>query len=805
MSQPPGCGSLSAAERARLERAIDHFLQNVGRFRACGVQDHLDVRRVVYESSFYDHDAVTSSVAELRTRLAAVLARDKHEVGRILAAFDACFVAAERVPSPAVMAASAGGQEAWTLAPPAFRLRAAVGRWAAGADARHWTSQWSRWRVRVILIAGFVASLLGALLFVWSREPGGGSAQGSVITAHLPVVNAEGAKRAPRRRDLRPTDERDGGATDAGASVPMPLHGSSMDAARPTRSARHGATAAGDGTPPWLLTRPRRVEVRSVARSWSGLHLERVAGAFVVIFLLVRALLSIGSDEERRRDAYEQRQLHARRTRQKLAEDAARGGLGSVADYPTCPDGPMSLEQIHHVAVLLTRAAPGGANRGEVDGGRTIERTVEEGGRLVLVPTRALRSTSWLVLTDVEVGDHPYLGGIERTLDALARHGVHLTRYHFRFQPDMVTRAGGGKRLPLKCVLDQHPNTAVVIISRELRPFRGLEGDLLAPWTGLIAHSARMAWLDPDPRPLSVRGRKSKQVSALKASGLPRLPFSAAGWAAAVKVVNSEGALPTDVPWPELPSGPRVVDALQAWALAAAVVPEATWDYLEEVRRERSLPEINEILNEWHHIQLLLDWFELCQRQSAVSGDGHHLAMTRQAARDIIELHRLRARMRPAPSLEHRLRQRLLGLLEQSEPTEAWARLNWSLHRASHRLALEPDAASEILDQFVGTAIEPIALEVLGEEVALQAHDLAASGAAASAVGLRHLQWLRGLGGFVTVSALWKADVTTTVRAALWAALLCSVGAALALGVITWRDTVVVETPAVYVVAHPRP
>ena len=502
--------------RWRIEGAITAFLQDVGRFRPCGVQDHLDVRRVLYETSPDRTELNAEALRDLRTRLSAMLARDGRELDRIAAAFDACFLplASSSPTTSPVRQVPERGEVA--IQP---RLASTAGSHAPAHSqrtAKTKAPQRPQWRVPYLAVAVIAAFVLGTVLFAYSRRlspdrVADAAAHDIVITGKLPATRPHVAPAPPQ-----PIRAETPVATTARGTVEPPPSSTVIDNALEARELITERQASGGEyedqneedasgvqptaqalASPWLLTPPETFEIRAVRWDWSEMHWGRTTIAFIVLFFLLRAWLSVNRDEQRRRIAHERRQAEARRKRQELAEQAALDGEGATPDYPVHPSGPLTPEEVHDVAVLLTRAVPGGVHSDEVDGERTIDSTVAAGGRLVLVPAEAMQSTTWLILTDVEVGDHPYLPGIERTLDALTRHGVHLIRFHFRYQPDIVTRVGSaGRRMQLKQALERSPRAFVVIISRELRARGATGADMLAPWTALIGHTIGAAWAD---------------------------------------------------------------------------------------------------------------------------------------------------------------------------------------------------------------------------------------------------------------------------------------------------------------------
>jgi hypothetical protein len=211
--------------------------------------------------------------------------------------------------------------------------------------------------------------------------------------------------------------------------------------------------------------------------------------------------------------------------------------------------------------------------------------------------------------------------------------------------------------------------------------------------------------------------------------------------------------------------------------VTAALVPDASWDQLEAIRRSPDFPEISAVFHHWHHLQCLLQWVEHKTGES-VSGDGRCLAISETLVEELRKEQRLRDRDSATESLELRARKLLLAQLARTCPrADGWGILLWKLKRASHQLIAEPELASASIDGLIGTAIEPMLLDVLRAEANFAASGHHAPHPATAKLARRHLDIHTGQGRFTALGALLYGHRRSSLIAAV---------AALAFTLLAW-------------------
>ncbi|RYZ05447.1 MAG: hypothetical protein EOO73_19545 [Myxococcales bacterium] len=708
-------------ERPELERRVSSFLTNANAVVSSSIREQVDTRQVVYD--WYQRRAEHETLPDLGNRVAALLARSPSELDQLRELFSKHFSAA----LPVAADPPKSERSVPSVAAVDTRLR-----WVAGAV--------------VLLVAG-----LAYWRATGSQPPDG--AQG----AQKGAAGANSIGGAPRGQGRGKVD----GSGDGAGGVPS------------GRSGMAGSSvvspAVREGGP--VVLSPEKQLSRTIVAT-DELRAEDswcLIASFIALFLGVRFLLVVDVSAKLRKAEFEKRMRESREKRRSLTARSAARGEPEVLSYHVPRFIPLSQRELDDVATALARAYEEHAGE-DLDVGETVEATVASGGRFSPAFHAARSSRTLLVLVDIENDDHPWLGGVERTLDALRLRGVLATRYRFKHRPNALFSVGGGAPSSFDDLSRRFGDSALLIISEHLdsRDF----DDQPATWVGQLRSFACCAWLDPNPRPPG--GNRAVRAQELAAAGLARYPFSAAGWIAAARALS--GVAPTRIEPPELPAFDRGVEAaVRAWALTAALVPDATWDQLEAIRRDPAFPEIGRVLSEPHHLQLLLEWVEACTQTRAVSADGRVLYLTDRFVQQLIQDQRRSDRAGLARPLEERARELLLRQLDPERPAGEWARLRWEVKVASHRIVLDPDSAHALLASFEGSAIEELALQVIGVELERQKSGFVLRGKKRVERAREQFEKQSGVGSSVEVARLGFGMGSLHLKAFLYALALTAV------------------------------
>lgn len=441
--------------------------------------------------------------------------------------------------------------------------------------------------------------------------------------------------------------------------------------------------------------------------------------ALALAFFAFRALLVSYFAAREKRRGFQSRMETAKHERRAFAEEAARQGRPRIIAYQVPRYQPLSHADLTEIATRLSRMYDPHKSA-ELDPERTVQATIDAGGRFVPVEQQGHGRRQLLALVDVEASAHPWLGGIERILDALGQLGVPIVRYDFRFRLHELEQKPNAGRASLEEVTRRHSAACILLISRQLDPWRF--DNEVEDWLQRLNTFPRAAWIDPDPSPLVAASRRWRAVALFEEHGLPRFPCTAEGWLSMARYLSSSKSAVPDVTWPTLPSSPAAAEALRAWAVTAALVPDATWDQLEAIRRSPDFPEIGRVFNHWHHLQCLLQWVESETHQASVSGDGRSLAVPDRLVKQLLQGQRRQDQLSEQEPLELRARKLLLSQLESTCPRDdSWGALCWKLKRVTHELVVDPIRASASIDALIGTAVEPMLLDVLSAEMELEA------------------------------------------------------------------------------------
>jgi hypothetical protein len=462
-----------------------------------------------------------------------------------------------------------------------------------------------------------------------------------------------------------------------------------------------------------------------------------------------RWLLLPQAIREARRRFVAKRREQARVERRNFAAEGARKGEPVHLAYHVPVSLPMRDSALEDVAVLLGRV--GDDSRGtDLDVDRTLSCSLREGGRLVPIFRRRSLRSELCVLVDREREDGVWLNGVLRTLAHLQRAGVALQTYTFQYVPSVLTPDRSGPPIRLEELSRRYGSARLVIVSRRISECYRPD----AQWMSQLDAWPTKAWIDTDPRPIEERRANRKEIQYLVRSGLRRFAWTEKGLAAMARYFAGDAdARPMNADWPILPSldDPRVLAAVERWALYAALVGDPTWDQLEAIRRHSEFQDVRAALPAPYCAQRLLDWVADETRDDPESGDGRTLQLTDRLMDRLIRRFREReAAILLNETLEARARKLLLGQLVSRRPESNLWRLRWELKVVSHRLVLEPERAVELVAPLFGTAVEDEARAMLRPELERQSSRRALAG---RPIRRSDLDLLRALTGEVALVA----------------------------------------------------
>ena len=694
--------------------SIQRFLDAVGReIGPIGVADRLDVERVLQSHG-------GARAAELRDALPALLARNADELDRVQRLYDVHCTAREAPGVGAVPEKSPPETENKAPEPPPAEKKPPAGR---------------RWRVFALAVTSalVLASLVWATRGYWMNASSGSAGSSLPETSAAPEDSTHPAEPVTPHKDDTP-------ALSATSEVVQP--------ARTVEHLRPGRTRTLDDGD-WLvflLTIP-------------------------LLFLGVRWSLLPVTAMKRTRAAIAARTARARTERDRLTVLAAARGEPIRLSYNVPLYMPFKPHVLDDTATILGRAGPREPGS-ELDIPRTVTATIRAGGRIIPVLEQRRAARAIVVLVDEERGDHPFLGGLLRTLDRLEHAGVSMHRFRFQMNPGSLLPERGGPPTSIVELSRRFAGASLVIFSRKLSP-QSRTGD--AEWTAALAAWPLKAWMDLDPRPLHERREDAKRIAGLAEIGLLRFPWSEAGLLALAGYVQSEGESRREVAPVDLPSleDAAVDAALRRWAVCASLVPDADWDQLEAIRRHPDFKDIGGVLSEPAHLQRLLDWTARFTGDAAESEDGRTLSLPLEKIDVLIREQRRRERDAATPldqSLEARARRLLLQQLEAARPESELRRLRWELKMALHRAILEPARAVEVMETFLGTAVEDELLSTFEAEIQRQAEGVSLPSCLMTRGVLKRLSVLEGKESalpvrdlFVGNGGLWRPGLLGAV------------------------------------------
>lgn len=340
----------------------------------------------------------------------------------------------------------------------------------------------------------------------------------------------------------------------------------------------------------------------------------------------------------------------------------------------------------------------------DLDVDTTVRATADAGGMFRPVLRPAERPGALLVCVDVESNDHVWLGMVRRVLLDWERLGVPLEVFEYKYAPEWLDPIDGPRR-PLQAVLRDQPDRPLLIASRRLD--RDVAHYDVPAWLSTLVRDRTAAWLDLEPE--APTGERARLVQAFGRLGLRRFPFTARGLVALGHYIVSEGQHVVQVPNLELPpvDAPELQADLRRWALAAALVPEATWDDIETVRRD---PRLSARFGTRAHAQLLLRWVagHLPGGATRDLGAGRELDVDREVINAWIREAQARD-----PGWEARWRRHWLRQEEDAPlPEDELERLRRTLRIARHRYHLGEGTKADMA-QLRGTLVHPEAVRDL--------------------------------------------------------------------------------------------
>lgn len=398
------------------------------------------------------------------------------------------------------------------------------------------------------------------------------------------------------------------------------------------------------------------------------------------------------------------RQSQARAARREFSEAWERLGHTAHLDYQVERFAPLGEDAIEDSAAILGRLFRELEGR-QLDAERTIARSVAAGGRVVPVHQSRKLAHGLLVLVDLERGDHPWLKDVGWVLARWRELGVDFERYDFRADPGFLYRERTRQPLTLAELARRADGEPLLIASRLLAT---RDPEELRDLVRRLQAWPLRAWLDPDPRPLPERRAERRGLRLLAAGGLERFPLSAKGLRTLARSLVEPGQSPGA---PELDalrpvSDPGLREALEHWAFLASLVPDATWDQLELIRRR--FPEVSTQATDYRYLQRLLEWVRQ-QTESdqgpPESGDGRTLELSDALVERLLSTQRKAdAHLPEEQRLEARGRRLLLEQLDPTRPDDPILLKEWHFKRALHVLSLSPERAKALIAPLLGGA-----------------------------------------------------------------------------------------------------
>lgn len=443
-----------------------------------------------------------------------------------------------------------------------------------------------------------------------------------------------------------------------------------------------------------------------------------LAGALLLVVALRLALVPRWSRRRRQAllDAEYQRRLQQRREHdgqllpERVAAEEAheRSGKPLGVHYQVPLRAAVSAETLATSTTTLARLRAEG-DSDQLDVPATIDATIEAGGRGVVRFAPGAGRRELVVLVHREAGDHVWLGGFERILDAWERDGVPLHRFVFANRPDDLEAWPHREPTSFDALARRYGGLTLLLFSRRLEVEQRRGGALeFAPWLARLDAFPLRIWVDPDPVP---DGAEAAQIAeVLLSHGLRRFGLDDPQLASLARYVAADGIGEHPPPVRALPDldDPAVERAVRTWATLCALVPDSRWDQIEEIRQR--FPEVSTVLAERRDVALLLAWIFRQPEQRAVRRDAHQSKLKIDSRLEDRLVRELRDAERGLPlsrRLEFRGRKLLLEQLGEVPPEGTMLRSLWALKRASHLLLLDGDRAAALLDGLRDSGMGP--------------------------------------------------------------------------------------------------
>ncbi len=459
-------------------------------------------------------------------------------------------------------------------------------------------------------------------------------------------------------------------------------------------------------------------------------------GSFLFAFAGARLLMS-------RRAHVRAHEAQRQRLTQERRELSARS-FGSGRLYIVPQQRWLDRGAVDDAATILGRRIASGSTD-ELDVDRSVDEAARRAGHVH--PRRAARRVQapLVVLVDCEVGHHHRLDALEWVLERWRVTGLEFHRYNFPHRPDLqnaglfeAVHDGGpftGQRVTLETLARRHAGARLLLCSRLERahdPGRLDGGTVSIPWLRKLVPWTRRVWLDLDGRPLTDGDGRRARAHACARGGLYRAPFSERGVVAAASYLVGHKATPRASLDLVLRSRRALARALELWAGCAALVPDATWTQLEDLRqahRATILKLTGQDLSSSSHVLRLIEWVARQHRQRGVvpvGPQGEKLVLSGDMARWLKR--RLRNRdMELARRVHQQLADQLEAARQAGELSARDDELAARLHDF-HLAVIDRDKLARFLEELAKSPLQEDFVERLRDELDLQARGLGAAG-----------------------------------------------------------------------------
>ena len=459
----------------------------------------------------------------------------------------------------------------------------------------------------------------------------------------------------------------------------------------------------------------KEIEITPPARSFDLRDGLAIGLSGLLVLLGLRWLLLPRMVEYSRQKTATDHRQHVAAERKRLAEAAERNNAPIHLTYQVETHPPLDEATVDDAASILGRLFQG-VSSDDLNVPVTLRTSINAGGRFIPVYADRNVAREFVVLVDTERDDNPWLSGINWLLDRWETLGVRFARFDYRLDSFYLADHASGKAVTLQSLARHSDGDPVLIVSRALST-EGYKDR--AEWVDEIDAWPVKAWLDLDPRPMHERRTERSNIRAVERLGFQRFPFSQAGLLALARYLVEDGQGVRSPAWESLAplDDPIVAQYMPQWALLAALVPDASWDQLDAIRRH--FPELSQAFPDTRYVQRLIEWVSRADGGScSESEDGRTLVLSNDLVNTLI----CQQREDDAEKLENeRLevqgRQLLLKQLDATRPEDELLQHFWEVKRVSHMLALEPGQALELLQPVLGTAAEAELLEVLETEL----------------------------------------------------------------------------------------